>query len=221
MLRSPKGKHRRVSRRTKRLALMGATVGTTAALPVLAISGTAQAASSADWAKVAACESSGNWHINTGNGYYGGLQFAQGTWAGFGGTAYAPRADLATPAQQMAIANRVLAVQGWHAWPVCSVKAGVSGHSTGGGATVASHARARVVHVRSTHHHVVTHHVTHHVTRHAVASSHGHYVVRSGDTLSKIAARYHVSGGWHTLYALNRGLVHNPNLIFPGQRLAL
>ncbi len=72
-----------------------------------------------DWDAVAQCESGGNWSINTGNGYYGGLQFSSQTWAGFGGTAYAPRADLATKSEQIAVAERVLAVQGAGAWPTC------------------------------------------------------------------------------------------------------
>ena len=72
-----------------------------------------------DWNAVARCESGGNWSINTGNGYYGGLQFSQSTWAAYGGTAYASRADLATPSQQIAIAEKVLAAQGARAWPVC------------------------------------------------------------------------------------------------------
>jgi hypothetical protein len=72
-----------------------------------------------DWTAVAQCESGGNWSINTGNGYYGGLQFSQSTWAAYGGTAYAPRADLATQGQQIAVAEKVLAGQGAGAWPVC------------------------------------------------------------------------------------------------------
>jgi hypothetical protein len=72
-----------------------------------------------DWAAVARCESGGNWAIDTGNGYYGGLQFSQPTWDAFGGGAYAPRADLATQSQQIAVAEKVLAVQGPGAWPVC------------------------------------------------------------------------------------------------------
>ena len=72
------------------------------------------------WKKVSSCESNGNWAINTGNGFYGGLQFTQQSWVGAGGLAYAPRADLATPAQQMAIADKLLAIQGPGAWPVCS-----------------------------------------------------------------------------------------------------
>lgn len=86
---------------------------------------TAPAVSSGSvWDRVAACESGGNWHINTGNGYYGGLQFSSSTWLGYGGAAYASRADLATREQQIAIAQKVLAGQGWNAWPVCSYKAG-------------------------------------------------------------------------------------------------
>ena len=72
-----------------------------------------------DWDAVAMCESSGNWSINTGNGYFGGLQFSPSTWAAFGGLAYAPRADLASKSQQIAIAEKVLAVQGPGAWPTC------------------------------------------------------------------------------------------------------
>lgn len=77
------------------------------------------------WDRIAACESSGNWHINSGNGYYGGLQFSQSTWEAFGGLAYAPRADLATRDEQIAVAQRTQAAQGWNAWPVCSYHAGV------------------------------------------------------------------------------------------------
>jgi hypothetical protein len=72
-----------------------------------------------DWESVAQCESGGNWSINTGNGYYGGLQFSNSTWAAYGGTAYAPRADLAAKSQQIAIAEKVLAGQGKGAWPIC------------------------------------------------------------------------------------------------------
>jgi uncharacterized protein YabE (DUF348 family) len=72
-----------------------------------------------DWDAVAACESGGNWHINTGNGFYGGLQFDQGTWASNGGLAYAPRADLASREQQIAVANRLYAARGSSPWPVC------------------------------------------------------------------------------------------------------
>jgi len=82
-------------------------------------------ASGSAWDKLAACESGGNWHINTGNGYYGGLQFSSSTWLGFGGGQYASRADLATREQQIAIAQKVQASQGWNAWPACSLKIGL------------------------------------------------------------------------------------------------
>ncbi len=72
-----------------------------------------------NWDAVAACESGGNWSINTGNGFYGGLQFDIGTWDANGGGAYAPRADLATREQQIAIANKVADARGSSPWPVC------------------------------------------------------------------------------------------------------
>ncbi|MGY1747612.1 transglycosylase family protein [Blastococcus sp. SYSU D00695] len=72
-----------------------------------------------DWDAVARCESGGNWSINTGNGYYGGLQFNQRTWDGAGGRAYAARADLASREQQIAVAEVVLSRQGAGAWPTC------------------------------------------------------------------------------------------------------
>ncbi|SFF71868.1 Transglycosylase-like domain-containing protein [Blastococcus tunisiensis] len=75
--------------------------------------------SARNWDAVAQCESGGNWSINTGNGYYGGLQFSSSTWLGYGGGSYAPRADLATREQQIAVAEKVLAGQGRGAWPTC------------------------------------------------------------------------------------------------------
>jgi hypothetical protein len=79
----------------------------------------------ATWVKLAQCESGGNWAINTGNGFYGGVQFDKGTWLSNGGGKYAPRADLATESQQIAIAAKVQAARGWGPWPVCSRKIGL------------------------------------------------------------------------------------------------
>jgi hypothetical protein len=87
----------------------------------------ADVVTAADWDAVAKHESGGNWKINTGNGYYGGLQFAASTWTGAGGAQYALTADKATREQQMEVANRVLGSQGWNAWPTTSKKAGVTG----------------------------------------------------------------------------------------------
>ncbi|MFE4514352.1 transglycosylase family protein [Kitasatospora sp. NPDC056783] len=118
--------------RVRMAVVAGAAV---AALPVagLVTATSASAASVSTWDAVAQCESGGNWAINTGNGFYGGLQFTSSTWAAFGGTAYASQANLATKAQQIAVAEKVLASQGPGAWPVCSVKAGL----TKGGAPAA------------------------------------------------------------------------------------
>ncbi|QBJ97586.1 resuscitation-promoting factor [Rhodococcus sp. ABRD24] len=77
------------------------------------------------WDALAQCEATGNWAINTGNGYYGGLQFSQSTWAAYGGTQYAPTADRATREQQIAVAEKVQAAQGWGAWPSCTSKLGL------------------------------------------------------------------------------------------------
>jgi hypothetical protein len=77
------------------------------------------------WDRVAQCESGGHWNINTGNGYYGGLQFSLGTWQSYGGNAYAGTANHATRSQQIAIAEKVLRAQGWKAWPTCSKRTGV------------------------------------------------------------------------------------------------
>jgi cell wall-associated NlpC family hydrolase len=97
-----------------------------AVVTLLSTSAPAQAASLTTWDKVAKCESGGNWSINTGNGYYGGLQFSASTWAAFGGRHFASRADLATKAQQITVAEKVLAVQGPGAWPVCGARAGLA-----------------------------------------------------------------------------------------------
>ena len=83
------------------------------------------------WDRVAQCESSGNWSINTGNGYYGGIQFSKSTWLAFGGGEYAATADKATKAEQIAVAKRTLQAQGPGAWPVCGKKAGLT-RTTGG-----------------------------------------------------------------------------------------
>lgn len=94
---------------------------------------TAQAATAAEWDTVAACESGGNWAINTGNGYHGGVQFSQSTWSGFGGGEFAPSAHMATKEQQIIVAERTLAGQGKGAWPTCGV--GLSSTPYGGEAS--------------------------------------------------------------------------------------
>jgi hypothetical protein len=112
------GRHRKPTTSTvgvAKLAFTGAVIGGGG----IALAGHAAAAPDSEWDRVAACESGGNWGINTGNGYHGGLQFSQGTWAAHGGGEYASSANQATRDQQIAIAERVLATQGRGAWPVC------------------------------------------------------------------------------------------------------
>ena len=89
------------------------------AAPQQATSAAPASSGGVNWAAIAACESGGNWSANTGNGFYGGLQFTQQTWLANGGGQYAASANLASPAQQIAVAERVLASQGIGAWPVC------------------------------------------------------------------------------------------------------
>ncbi|MFE0629610.1 transglycosylase family protein [Streptomyces sp. NPDC058864] len=216
-----KGKHRRPrNTRITRISALAGTTGAAVALPIVGATG-AHAAPVSVWDKVAACESTNNWSINTGNGFYGGLQFTQSTWAGFGGTKYAPRADLATKAQQIAVAEKVLATQGPQAWPVCGPKAGltkamanpsatpesVSGTTAKPAAKPAAPAKKAEAPKAATA---------------APKSAGGSYKVAGGDTLSKIADARSVDGGWQKLYADNKSVIGgNPNLIYPGQVLSM
>jgi LysM repeat protein len=118
------GRHRRRTQAEKAIAVAG-VAGVGLAMPLLAATGASAAPASA-WDSVAQCESGGDWSINTGNGFYGGLQFTSSTWKAYGGTAYAPQANQASKGQQISVAEKVLASQGPGAWPVCSVKAGLS-----------------------------------------------------------------------------------------------
>jgi cell wall-associated NlpC family hydrolase len=120
---APKPSHNSAPRRAATTLAISGTLGAGA---VLVAAQDAPAASLSTWDRVAACESSGNWAINTGNGFYGGLQFTQSTWAAFGGTKIAPRADLASKNDQIRVAEKVLAVQGPGAWPVCGARAGLA-----------------------------------------------------------------------------------------------
>ena len=118
------GRHRKPTSSSisvAKIAFTGAVIGGGS----LALADQAQAAPDNEWDQVARCASGGNWAINTGNGYQGGLQFSAGTWAAHGGTQYAPAANMASKDQQIAIAAHVLATQGRGAWPVCGT--GLSG----------------------------------------------------------------------------------------------
>lgn len=197
-----RGRHRAPST-TGRTIARTALVGAAAGVPLLTVAPAAFAASDSAWDRLAQCESGGRWDVNTGNGFHGGLQFTPSTWRAFGGGAYAPVAYKASREQQIVVAERVLAGQGWNAWPVCSHKAGVRGESDTQRSAAAEPARLRA--------------------SKPAASGHtsGNYVVKSGDTLGKIAAAKGVKGGWKTLVAKNPGLAANPNHLSPGQHIAV
>ena len=229
MLFSAKGKHRRPSKATRVVALAGVT-GAAVAAPLMA-AGNASAATASEWDAVAQCEAGGNWSINTGNGYYGGLQFSASTWAGYGGTKYAATADQATKAQQIEIGEKVLAGQGKGAWPVCG-KGLPSAAYTGGGSSgdsgSSSQSQQQSTESRETQQPasrsderpaakktVTT------PTGKKVKKGDGEYKVVKGDTLSSIAEAHDVKGGWAKLFELNKDIVQDADLIYPGQQLHL
>jgi resuscitation-promoting factor RpfA len=107
-----------LSRSLLRIAIGGAVA---LSAPV-ALADTAEAASASKWDRLAMCESSGNWSINTGNGYSGGLQLSLSTWRAFGGKGVPHRASRS---EQINVAERILRAQGWRAWPACSQKLGL------------------------------------------------------------------------------------------------
>ncbi|NEB77669.1 transglycosylase family protein, partial [Streptomyces sp. SID14478] len=115
--------------RTARTTALITGAALLAPLGLFASAGSSQAAGADVWDRIARCESGGNWHTNTGNGYYGGLQFSAGTWRAYGGGAYAATADRASRAQQIAVATKVQGAQGWGAWPTCAARAGAYGNA--------------------------------------------------------------------------------------------
>jgi LysM repeat protein len=212
-----RGQHRKPSNRKRNLGL--ATAPFVAILP-FAVAPAAHAATERTWDRLAACESGGRWNINTGNGYYGGLQFSYGTWRAYGGARYASRADLASKGEQIAVAERLLDDRGWGPWPACSRRLGLNAADARGtaniAATAASRGTARTAPARTT-----TRKAPARTTRVVVRGTRI-YVVRRGDTLSAIARHLSVPGGWQGLYRINRATVGaNPGLIFPGQRLVI
>jgi len=235
------GRHRApttTGRTAAKLAVTGLVVGA----PLTALAAPASAATASQWDAVAQCESGGNYSINTGNGFYGGLQFTLSTWAAYGGTG-APQN--ASKSEQIAVAERVLAGQGKGAWPVCGTGLGAANPTPVQAQTRPAPAATSTRTVPSAPH-VVAPSVVGQSTRatggagdadadaddstaaaprattpsrrSAAARS---YVVRSGDTLAKIAAAHQIRGGYQAIFALNRGTIKNVNLIYPGETLTL
>ena len=227
-----KSPFRTAARRGVTLAPVSAA---TQALSATAANAATPTASASTWDALAQCESGGNWSTNTGNGFSGGLQFTPQTWAAFGGTG-SPQG--ASRAQQIAVAEKVQASQGWGAWPACSAKLGLNG---GGGApapqilpqSAPAHAapvQAAPVQAPAQTAPVAQAPVAAEVpvqapveARHAaaVAVSGQTYTVQEGDTLSKIAQKLGIQGGWQQLADANTDTISDPDLVFVGHVLQL
>ena len=190
-------------------------VGTTGPLALAAlgtvVAPAAHAAPSVNWDAIAQCESSGNWAANTGNGFFGGLQFTQSTWKAFGGSGTPQHASRE---QQIAVAEKVLDGQGIGAWPVCG-KHGSSGKTVSTSGSSSRHA-ASTEKPATTRHSASTGRTS--TPKHAAS---GGYTVASGDTLGSIADSHGVGGGWKALADANPDIASHPDLIMPGQQLTL
>ena len=203
------------------VARRGATVAAISAAG-LALSATAANAttSASTWDALAQCESGGNWATDTGNGYSGGLQFSPSTWSAYGGTG--SPAD-ASREQQIAVAEQVQASQGWGAWPSCATQLGLSGGGTGAApvqqvpiqqvqqaqAAPAQSAPVQAAEVPAAKH------------ASAIALSGETYTLQAGDTLSIVADKLGVAGGWQLLADANLDTISDPNLVFEGQVIQL
>jgi LysM repeat protein len=196
-----------------------------------------------DWDELAQCESGGNWSTNTGNGYYGGLQFSDSTWDAYGGEAYAATADNATRSEQIRVARKVLEAQGSGAWPGCSAKTGwESGGNSSSNSTSSNSYSARDDSDRKAQVRDDSQRKTSDVDRKAprgtwsapawpegrmtvrttppkIPQGGSLYTVVAGDTLSKAGDL--VGKDWKVIYDHNRDVVENPHLIYVGEQLVL
>lgn len=225
MLFSSKGKHRRPSvfNRTTRFAAIAGVTGAAVAAPLIGAT-SASAATASEWDQVAQCESGGNWSINTGNGYYGGLQFSSSTWAAYGGTQYAASADQASKSQQIAVAEKVLAGQGKGAWPNCGVSlsgAAYDGGSADSGTTQPAQPEQERAEVPTTRSERPAAPAKPAAKAKGFKKGDGEYKVKAGDTLGKIAETEKVKGGWQKLFDLNKDIIDDADVIYPGQQLHL
>ncbi|MHA7283589.1 transglycosylase family protein [Arthrobacter sp. TMS2-4] len=218
------------------------------ALTGLGLGAAAGAASADTWDQLAQCESGGDWGINTGNGYYGGLQFSQSSWIAAGGQGSPAGASVA---EQKRVAAELQQMQGWGAWPACSAKLGLNGGSPTGyvsaqqapapvaapvvqapvaqapvvQAPVVQAPAAPVVQAPVVQAPVAAPVVQTPVAQAPVAApvalSGQTYTIQSGDTLSSIAAKLGIDGGWQALFAANTDTVIHADLIFTGHVLQL
>lgn len=197
-------KHRAVKRSGRLQRAFGITIaGLAGAVGLLAVEAApASAAPDVNWDAVARCESGGNWRISTGNGYFGGLQFSRSTWRAHGGGKYGSTANQASKSEQIAVAERVLRTQGIGAWPTCG-RRGLTKARTTAAKAGAKTSPYRLASYDS-----------------PLRTTHA-YTVKRGDTLSRIATRYNVKGGWKALYRANASRLSSPHRLKVGQRLAV
>ncbi|EIF00637.1 LysM peptidoglycan-binding domain-containing protein [Saccharomonospora glauca] len=219
-----RGKHRKpstASRNLARVAVAGIAVGAP-----LTIAASPAQADSVNWDAIAECESGGDWSINTGNGYYGGLQFSLSTWQAYGGTGMPHEASRE---QQIAIAERVLEGQGIGAWPVCGSRgysgASYEGTNTEGAAPSSDNGSSagQTTQDSSDSAPAATPEPSAApTTPTGIAKSNpdGDYIVKKGDTLSEIAQEKNIEGGYQKLVELNDGYISNPDYIVVGQKIA-
>ena len=196
-------------RRSKRLlgGMMAAGVASVGAFVLMPTA--ANAADDATWDALAECESGGNWSINTGNGYYGGLQFTLETWAANGGTGNP--AD-ASREQQIAIAENVLATQGWGAWPACSAQIGATGEAEPSAPMSGEPEQAPE---QAAPEEAAPEPPA------AVETNVETYEIQEGDTLSEIAEAQGIENGWEAIFEANQDTLSNPDVIQAGDSLIL
>ena len=244
-------------RRTAAALAIGGVAAATMSMPA------ANAVDGATWDALAQCESGGNWSINTGNGFYGGLQFTQQSWNGVG---MSGSPATASRAQQIEAGERLLAIQGWGAWPACSAKLGLYGKTgaaptyTEPTTTVAAQSQTQQTYTAPTAQAApaapaaqaapaaveapaaapaapAAQAAPAAVEAPAAApaapaveapaaapvavpkAAAGTYTVVPGDSLSLIAAKLGVAGGYQAIAAANTDIIYNVDLIFPGQVL--
>jgi len=232
-------------RRTAAALAIGGAVAATMSMPA------ANAVDGATWDALAQCESGGNWSINTGNGFYGGLQFTQQSWNGVG---MSGSPATATRAQQIEAGERLLAIQGWGAWPACSAKLGLYGKTgaaptyTEPTTTVAAQSQTQQTYTAPAAQAAPAAPAAQAAPAAVEApaapaapvapaapaveapaaapvaapkAAAGTYTVVPGDSLSLIAAKLGVAGGYQAIAAANTDIIYNVDLIFPGQVLTI
>ena len=226
-------------RRTAAALAIGGAVAATLSMPA------ANAVDGATWDALAQCESGGNWSINTGNGFYGGLQFTQQSWNGVG---MSGSPATASRAQQIEAGERLLAIQGWGAWPACSAKLGLYGKTgaaptyTEPTTTVAAQSQTQQTYTAPAAQAAPAAPVAQAAPAAVEApaapaaqaapaaveapvaapkAAAGTYTVVPGDSLSLIAAKLGVAGGYQAIAAANTDIIYNVDLIFPGQVLTI